>query len=100
MNPEMLIGALLVAVSLGGTLIIAFRNIAQSRGRTRAYALRACSSLFLMVAAFIASLWYLPSPWRFIAAACWLFLITFAHYRFIVRYQIMMLRDRDETPSE
>lgn len=96
MNVELLIGAILVAVSLGGTLIIAFRNITQSRGPTRVYALRACCYLFLMVAAFIASIWYLESPWRFVAAACWLILITLAHYRFIVRYQIMMMRDEGE----
>ncbi len=93
MNVELLIGAILVALSLGGTLITAFRNISRSRGTTRAYALRACVYLFFMVAAFIASLWYLESPWRFVAAACWLVLITVSHYRFIVRYQVMMMHD-------
>ena len=96
MNVELLIGAILVAVSLGGTLIIAFRNITRSRGTTRSYALRACFYLFVMVAAFIASIWYIESPWRFIAAACWLILITVSHYRFIVRYQIMMMRDEED----
>lgn len=100
MNTEFLIGATLVTLSLGGTLFITFRNIAQSRGRARVFVIRACSLVFLMVAAFIFSLVYLDSPWRFIVGALWLAAITLVHYRSVVRFQILMRRDSDDEDPE
>ncbi|MBP7274985.1 MAG: hypothetical protein KBA51_02145 [Kiritimatiellae bacterium] len=100
MNTEFLVGATMVTVSLGGTLLITFRNIARSRGRARTVAIRACFIMFLMMAAFIFSLVYLDSPWRFVVGALWLAAITVVHYRSVVQYQILLQREQELEKNE
>lgn len=94
MNLELAIGILLVALSLGGSVIIAFRNLRRSGtpGR-RAYVTRACGTLFVVMGLFIASLVFVPSPWRYVLGALWLAAATGLHYRFVVRYQLLQCRE-------
>jgi hypothetical protein len=100
MNTELAIGILLVALSLGGSVIIAFRNLRRSGSPgQRAHVARACGTLFVVMGLFIISLIFAPSPWRYVLGALWLAAATGLHYRFVVRYQILQWRENSQDPT-
>jgi hypothetical protein len=94
MNLELAIGIVLVALSLGGSVAMAFRNLRRSGSPgQRAYVTRACGTLFVVMGLFIVSLVFAPSPWRYMLGVLWLAAATALHYRFVVRYQILQWRE-------
>ena len=97
MNAELILGASLIAVSVGGSVIISFRNIAITRGpRERRFAIRSSFALFALIAGFIASLFYLNAPWVYLAAVLWLVVLTAVHYKLVTWLQIIRNKEHSD----
>jgi peptidoglycan/LPS O-acetylase OafA/YrhL len=101
---KFIFGLLLVAIALGVGIIASVHNVRNARGpKERAFVLRACVVIWIVVLSMLACMYFLPSPYRYIALFVYLVISPILIYRWSTTHQLIRLleqRDMDETPSE
>ena len=95
------LGLFLLAVGVG--LVASVHNVRNCKGpKEKAYVLRVCVAFWLLILSLLALVYYLPAPYRFVAAACYFVACPVFVYKTSKTHQLIRIveeRDREEAAA-
>lgn len=91
----------MIGVALAGGLYASYVNIRNARGpRERKFVIRACAVGWALILSMLAVIYWLPAPYRYVAALIYFLAIPVLIYRWALTHQMIRLldeRDREAT---
>lgn len=91
-STELIIGLTLLTVTLAGGVAGTISSLRACRGaRERRFVIRAFAGIWSLFAAFVASVVFLPSPYRWVAGGILLVLMPVLIYRWATQHQLIRI---------
>ena len=92
LNPEAMLGIVLLAVALGGGAYASFKNLRGARGpKEKSFVVRVCVLGWLLMLSMPVVLYLLPPPWRYLALAAYLIGVPVLIYRWATIHQLIRI---------
>lgn len=100
LNPRIVFGAVLVAIAIAAIVGAGIRNVQTSQGpRERRFILLMTPLLWALLISFMASVYWLAAPWRYLAALAHFVVIPTFMYRCTLRRQLIREWESRRSPD-